>query len=73
MVGTLCSFPAWLDLYQFNAVNYNDAMIFYMFRHLLMAVLFIVSAILFTTRNCPLSRLAHIAIVSGEFLFTAFT
>ena len=60
MVGTLCSFPAWLDLYQFNAVNYNDAMIFYMFRHL------------YTTRNCPLSRLAHIAIVSGEFLFTVF-
>lgn len=73
MVGTLCSFPAWLDLYQFNAVNYNDAMIFYMFRHLLMAVLIIVSAILYTTRNCPLSRLAHIAIVSGEFLFTTFT
>lgn len=73
MVGTLCSFPAWLDLYQFNAVNYNDAMIFYMFRHLLMAVLIIVSSILYTTRNCPLSRLAHIAIVNGEFLFTAFT
>jgi len=72
MVGTLCSFPAWLDLYQFNAVNYNDAMIFYMFRHLLMAVLIIVSSILYTTRNCPLSRLAHIAIVSGEFLFTVF-
>jgi hypothetical protein len=53
MVGTLSSFPAWLDLYQFNVVNYNDAMIFYMFRHLLMAVLFIVAAILYTTRNYP--------------------
>ncbi|MCM7619077.1 GGDEF domain-containing protein [Enterobacter vonholyi] len=72
MVGTLSCFPAWLDLYQFNAVNYNDAMIFYMFRHLLMAVLIIVSAILYTTRNCPLSRLAHILIVGGEFLFTVF-
>ncbi|EHN8921066.1 TPA: GGDEF domain-containing protein [Enterobacter asburiae] len=71
MVGTLSSFPAWLDLYQFNVVNYNDAMIYYMFRHLLMAVLIIVAAILYTTRNYPLSRLAHIAIVSGEFLFTA--
>ena len=30
MVGTLTSFPAWLDLYQFNVVNYNDAMIYYM-------------------------------------------
>ena len=33
MVGTLSSFPGWLDLYQFNEANYNDAMIFYMFRH----------------------------------------
>lgn len=33
MVGTLSSFPARLDLYQFNVANYNDAMIFYMFRH----------------------------------------
>ncbi|EPF0314199.1 MASE4 domain-containing protein [Enterobacter chuandaensis] len=71
MVGTLTSFPAWLDLYQFNVVNYNDAMIYYMFRHLLMAVLMIVSALLYPTRNQPLSRLAHIVIVSGSFLFTA--
>ncbi|WP_395277583.1 GGDEF domain-containing protein [Enterobacter bugandensis] len=71
MVGTLTSFPAWLDLYQFNVVNYNDAMIYYMFRHLLMAVLMIVSALLYPARNLPLSRLAHIIIVSGSFLFTA--
>ncbi|HHK9550861.1 GGDEF domain-containing protein [Enterobacter sichuanensis] len=71
MIGTLTSFPAWLDLYQFNVVNYNDAMIYYMFRHLLMAVLIIVAAILYTSRNHPLSRMAHIAIVSGAFLFTA--
>lgn len=71
MVGTLSSFPAWLDLYQFNVVNYNDAMIYYMFRHLLMAVLIIIAAILYTTRDYPVSRLAHISIVSGAFLFTA--
>ncbi|KJQ41037.1 GGDEF domain-containing protein [Enterobacter bugandensis] len=71
MVGTLTSFPAWLDLYQFNVVNYNDAMIYYMFRHLLMAVLMMVSALLYPTRNLSLSRLAHIIIVSGSFLFTA--
>lgn len=71
MVGTLSSFPAWLDLYQFNVVNYNDAMIYYMFRHLIMAVLFIASALLFPLRNQPLSRLTHIAIVSTTFLFTA--
>lgn len=71
MVGTLSSFPAWLDLYQFNVVNYNDAMIYYMFRHLLMAVLILIAAILYTTRDYPVSRLTHISIVSGTFLFTA--
>lgn len=71
MVGTLSSFPAWLDLYQFNVVNYNDAMIYYMFRHLLMAVLILIAAILYTTRDYPVSRPAHISIVSGTFLFTA--
>ncbi len=53
MVGTLSSFPAWLDLYQFNEANYNDAMIFYMFRHLLMAVLMIASVLLYTLRASP--------------------
>lgn len=71
MVGTLSSFPAWLDLYQFNVVNYNDAMIYYMFRHILMAVLIIAAALLYLIRNQPLSRLAHIAIVSSTLLFTA--
>ena len=56
MVGTLSSFPAWLDLYQFNVANYNDAMIFYMFRHFLMAVLIIISALLYTLRTSALSR-----------------
>ncbi|MCP5716419.1 MASE4 domain-containing protein, partial [Klebsiella pneumoniae] len=54
MVGTLSSFPGWLDLYQFNEANYNDAMIFYMFRHLLMAVLMMASALLYTLRVSPL-------------------
>lgn len=70
MVGTLSSFPAWLHLYQFNEANYNDAMIFYMFRHFLMAVLILVSAMLYTLRASPVSRSAHIAIVFGASLFT---
>lgn len=70
MVGTLASFPAWLDLYQFNEANYNDAMIFYMFRHFLMAVLMIVAALLYTLRNSALSRSAHVGIVVGASLFT---
>ncbi|MEH0885491.1 GGDEF domain-containing protein [Enterobacter sp. UNJFSC 003] len=72
MIGTLSSFPAWLHLYQFNVINYNDAMIFYMFRHLLMAILIIVSALLYIIRDYPLSRLAHIAIVVGALIFTLF-
>ena len=70
MVGTLASFPARLDLYQFNEANYNDAMIFYMFRHFLMAVLMIVAALLYTLRNSALSRSAHVGIVVGASLFT---
>jgi len=71
MVGTLSSYPAWLDLYQFDVVNYNDAMIYFTFRHLLMAVLFIVSAGLFAIRNRPLSRAFHVTAISGMFIFTA--
>ncbi|CAM8677574.1 MASE4 domain-containing protein [Leclercia sp. M-A074-M] len=71
MVGTLSSFPAWLDLYQFNVVNYNDAMIYFAFRHLLMAVLFIVAAVLYAIRSRPLSRIFHLSIISGMFIFTA--
>ena len=71
MVGTLSSFPAWLDLYRFNVVNYNDAMIYFTFRHLLMAVLFIVAAILYAIRNRPLSRIFHLSVISGMFIFTA--
>ncbi len=70
MLGTLSSYPAWLDLHQFNVVNYNDAMIFFTFRHLLMAVLFIVSALLFFIRNRPLSRRFHLCVIIGASLYT---
>ncbi|MGT8855770.1 MASE4 domain-containing protein [Enterobacter sp. 186315] len=72
MLGTLSSFPAWLNLYQFNVINYNDAMIFYMFRHLMMAVLMIVAAVLYSIRDYPLSRLTHISIVVALIIFTIF-
>jgi hypothetical protein len=70
MVGTLSSFPAWLDLYQFNVVNYNDAMIFYMFRHLLMAVLFIVRQYSIPRAITPFTAGAY-RYCEREFLFTA--
>jgi len=71
MVGTLSSYPAWLDQHQFNVVNYNDAMIFFTFRHLLMAVMFIVSALLYFIRKRPLSRTFHFSVISGASFFTA--
>lgn len=71
MVGTLSSYPAWLDQHKFNVVNYNDAMIFFTFRHLLMSVLFIASALLFFIRSRPLSRRFHLAIIVGTSLYTA--
>ncbi|HDR2791633.1 MULTISPECIES: GGDEF domain-containing protein [Enterobacter] len=71
MTGTLSSFPAWLDLYQFDIVNYNDTMIFFTFRHILMAVLIILAALLYMVRDYPLSRLAHISIIIAIFVFTA--
>ena len=70
MVGTLSSFPAWLDLHQLNVVNYNDAMIFLTFRHLLMSILFITSALLYAIRNRPLSRKFHFSFLLGASLFT---
>ncbi len=70
MLGTLSSFPAWLDLHQFNVVNYNDAMIFFTFRHVLMSVLFIASGLLYFIRNRPLSRMFHLSVIVGATLFT---
>jgi len=70
MVGTLSSYPAWLDQHQFNVVNYNDAMIFFTFRHLLMSVLFIASGLLYFIRNRPLTRTFHLSVIVGATLFT---
>ena len=69
MVGTLSSYPAWLDQHQFNVVNYNDAMIFFTFRHLLMSVLFIASGLLYFIRSRPLSRTFHLSVIVGATLF----
>ncbi len=70
MAGTLSSYPAWLDLHQYIVVNYNDAMIFFTFRHLLMSILFITSALLYAIRNKPLSRRFHFSLLFGVSLFT---
>lgn len=70
MVGTLSSFPAWFELYQFTDNNYNDAMIFFMFRHLMMAVLIIAATVLYTLRHQPLSRTIHLIVIGTVAIFT---
>lgn len=71
MVGTLQSYPSWLTLYQFDAVNYNDAMIFFTFRHVMMAILFMISALLYTLRHRRLKRYINFIAVATMVIFTA--
>jgi len=70
MVGTLASFPGWLDLYHFASVNYNDAMIFFLFRHLMMATLFLLSAFLFRLRRETVRPHFQQLVIFFIFLFT---
>lgn len=71
MLGTLASFPGWLALYHFSSVNYNDAMIFFLFRHLMMATLFLLSALLFTLRRKTVRPQLQLLTIVFIFLFTA--
>lgn len=70
MVGTLSSFPAWLELHRSDVINYNDSMIYFMVRNIMMAVLFIMAIVLYTLRDYPCKRYTHAFIVSGLFIFT---
>lgn len=70
MVGTLNCFPAWLTLDGINVIKYNDAMIFFMMRNIMMALLITLAAVLYTVRHYPLSRLTQTLIIGGLFIFT---
>jgi Ca2+/H+ antiporter len=51
MLGTIGSYPDWLVCAQGREINQNDALIFYFFRNVMMAVLFITSIILYRIRH----------------------
>lgn len=70
MLGTLSSFPAWLTSFGLHRINYNDAMIFFMFRNVMMAFLITCAAVLYTLRHHVLPRRVHVIIIVCLFLFT---
>lgn len=51
MLGTLSSYSDWLLCASYAHINYNDALIFYFSRNILMAVLFIASIFLYRFRH----------------------
>ena len=51
MLGTLSSYSEWLMCTSLSNINYNDALIYYFFRNIMMAVLFTSSIILYKFRH----------------------
>jgi hypothetical protein len=51
MLGTIGSYPDWLVCAQGREINQNDALVFYFFRNVMMAVLFITSIVLYRIRH----------------------
>jgi len=71
MIGTLHSFPAWFMCHSSNAANYNDAIIFFTFRNMMMAMLFAASVVLFRQQKWAERGAGfHTIIVSGIVCFT---
>ena len=70
MLGTLKSYPDWFLCGGVTKTNYNDALIFYVFRNVLMAVLFMISVILYMFKLRDMhSRKIHAFILSGIIIF----
>ncbi|ELA0212215.1 MASE4 domain-containing protein [Klebsiella pneumoniae] len=71
MLGTLSSYPDWLTCNPAPVVNQNDAVIYYFFRNIMMAVLFMSSIILYYFRQRIMhSWKAHILTFTACILFT---
>jgi len=70
LFGTLKCFPVWLMQPGMPHVNYSGAMIFFLMRNVMMAVLLTLAAVLFIVRHHPLTRLMRHMIFAGLFLFT---
>ncbi len=51
MIGTLFSFPTWFILYDYGPVKYNDTTIFFMFRNILMMLMFTSALVLYKRRK----------------------
>ncbi|HEY2455481.1 MAG TPA: GGDEF domain-containing protein [Scandinavium sp.] len=71
MMGTLGSYSDWLLCASTTHTRYNDAVLYYFFRNILMAVLFTVSIFLYRYRHSNIhSRRNHTVILSLIFGFT---
>ena len=70
MLGTLSSYPDWFLCNGLTTGNYNDALIFFSFRNVIMAVLFITAVILyaFKFKNMHSPKI-HVAILSCLAIF----
>ncbi|WP_052281530.1 GGDEF domain-containing protein [Kluyvera genomosp. 1] len=65
MLGTLNSYPGWFLCGGLNQTNYNDALIFFSFRNILMAALFIIAVILYAFKEREMhTRKIHLIILS---------
>jgi diguanylate cyclase (GGDEF)-like protein len=72
MLGTLSSYPQWYLCHAGLSINYNDAIIFYFFRNIMMAMLFVTSVILFKYRKHDMhARSIHAWILIAIGVFTA--
>lgn len=70
MLGTLNSYPTWFLCGSSDNINYNDALIFYFFRNIIMAVLFITSVVLYAVKSRDMHSIRnHIFILCGVFGF----
>lgn len=70
MLGTLKSYPDWFLCGGVNIANYNDALIFYVFRNILMALLFMTAVILYAFKLREMhTRKIHFFILSGIVIF----
>lgn len=72
MLGTLKSYPDWFLCGGMKDANYNDALIFYVFRNILMAILFMSSVILYVLKVREMhTRKIHFFILSAIVIFCA--
>nr|WP_274519068.1 GGDEF domain-containing protein [Trabulsiella odontotermitis] len=72
MLGTLSSYPQWYLCDAGRLINYNDAIIFYFFRNIMMAVLFVIAVVLYHFRKHDMHvRSIHAWILTAIGIFMA--